>query len=201
MDGTLHAGSIHGHSGFRNSTARDFVVADLGVPCLADEDGAVRGCAVELAGAERAATNERLADDVVDDPDTIGIADEDRIDERIVDAVSLDGDVAVLEVILKALGALRRRHADIDGAQRAAAIRQFVGARYDLGETVVPERKVFDKTGLGPKADITPGLQRDARGIGELVDLNNGIRRLDRDVAACVKAASPDCRARADPAE
>jgi hypothetical protein len=92
MDGTLHAGSIHGHSGFRNSTARDFVVADLGVRCPADEDGAVRGCTVKLAGAKRAATNERLANGVVDDPDTIGVADEDRTDERIIDAVSLGGD-------------------------------------------------------------------------------------------------------------
>ncbi|HET6235967.1 MAG TPA: hypothetical protein VFE41_13560 [Acetobacteraceae bacterium] len=103
MDGTLHAGSIHGHSGFRNSTARDFVVADVGVPCSVHEDGAARGCAVELADAERAAANDRLADYVVDDPDTIGVADEDRVDERIIDAVSVDGDVAVLEVVLKPL--------------------------------------------------------------------------------------------------
>jgi hypothetical protein len=102
------AGSIHGHGRFRNSTTRDSVVADLSILRATNEDGAVRGFSVKLAGAERASANECLADDVVDDPDTISVTDEDRVDERISDPVSLDRNVPILEVILKSLRTLRQ---------------------------------------------------------------------------------------------
>src|SRR5882757_2785911 len=110
MDGTLHTRSVHSHGRLRNSTPRDCVVADLGVLRPADENGAVRGCAVEFASPERASANESLPDDVVDDLDAIGVTDEDRVVVRIIDLIPLYRNIPILEVVLKSLRALGQRH-------------------------------------------------------------------------------------------
>jgi hypothetical protein len=127
MDRILHAGSIHGHGDLHNPAARDLVVSDFGIFRSADENAAVRLCAVKLAGV-KASANEGLADDIVDDLHAVGVADENPIDKGIVDPVVLDRDVAVLKIVRKTLGALGRYHTDIDRAERGAARRQLVGA-------------------------------------------------------------------------
>src|SRR5271154_2534791 len=159
MDRILHAGSIHGHGHLYNPAARNAVVGDLGVFRAADENAAVRGLSVKFAGVKTTA-NESLADDIVDDLNAIGVADENPVDEGILDPVALDGDVAVLKIVLKTLRALGRHHADIDRAERGAAACQLVGAGDAVVEMIVPERQIVGKSGLGPKADITACLQR-----------------------------------------
>src|SRR5882724_12272757 len=110
MDGFHVAGSIYGDGRLRYPSPRCHVVADLHVLRPAYENRAVRSYAIDLAGAKRAAANEGWTDCVVHDTDPIGVADENRIGERIVDLVALDGDVSILEVVLKPLGAFRGGH-------------------------------------------------------------------------------------------
>src|SRR6516165_6417607 len=112
--------------------------------------------AITLAGVKCAAANEGLADHVAGYPDAVGVADEDRVDVRIVDPVALDRDGSIPEIVLKAIGAVGNRHADIDGAQYVAIAGQRVGAGDAVGEMVVPDGKVVCKSGLRPEADVLP---------------------------------------------
>src|SRR5258708_34608985 len=99
MDRTHVAGPVHRDGGLRHRAARHRVAADLAVPGPADEDGAFRPHAVAPAAVKGPAANEGLADHVAGDPDAVGIADEDRVDVRIVDPVALDRDVSILETV------------------------------------------------------------------------------------------------------
>ena len=51
------------------------------------------------AGVKGAAANEGLADHVAGDPDAVSVADEDRVDVRIIDPVALDPDITILETV------------------------------------------------------------------------------------------------------
>src|SRR5258708_1633059 len=156
--------------------------------------------AVAPAGVKGAAANEGLADHVAGDPDAVGIADEDRVDVRIVDPVALDRDVSILETVWKAIDAGGERDADGDRAQRVAAPGHLVGAGDAVGEMVVPEREGLGEPGFGPEADVAAHLGRYSLGIGELASFDDGIRGLDEHTAARVEAAAPDRCAGADPA-
>src|SRR5262252_3888209 len=94
------------------------------------------------AGIKGAAANEGLADHVAGDPDAVGVADEDRVDVRIVDPVAFDGDVSVLETVWKAIDAGGKSDADGDRAQRVAAPGHLGGGGHAVSEMVVPEREV-----------------------------------------------------------
>src|SRR6516225_9700169 len=156
---------------------------------------------ITLAGVKCAAANEGLTDHVAGYPDAVGVTDEDRVDVRIVDPVALDRDVSILEIVLKAIGAVGNRHADIDGAQCVAIAGQGVGTGDAVGEMVVPNGEVVGKSRLRPEADVAARLERDSTGIGELAGFDDGVRRLDEDAAAGMEAAAPDRRAGANPAQ
>ncbi len=173
VDGALFAGSIHRDDRLCYPAPRRRVGADHGILRPTDENSAVRGDAIELARAKGVAAYERLADGVAGDPHAVGVADENRVDVGIVDLVALDRHVAILEIVLKALGAVRGGHANIDGAESAAAVGQLVGAGDAVGEAVVSEDGVLCKSGLGPEADVASRLQRDPRGVGELAILDH----------------------------
>src|SRR5262249_57295873 len=49
--------------------------------------------------------------------------------------------------------------------------------------------------------DVAAALQRGPRGVGELAILDGRVRRLHKDTPAGAKAATPDRRAGADPAQ
>jgi hypothetical protein len=153
------------------------------------------------AGVKGAAANEGLADHVASDPDAVSVADEDRVDVRIVDPVALDRDIAILETVWKAVDSFGERDPDGDGAQGVAAPGHLVGAGDALGEMVVPEREIVGEHGFGPEADVAARLERYSIGLGELAGFDDGVRRLDEHPAAGVEATAPNRRAGADPGE
>jgi len=67
------ASAVHGHGGFCNPASCDGIVVDLGIPCAANEDAAVRGFAIKFAGI-KTATNEGLADHITNDAHAVGVA-------------------------------------------------------------------------------------------------------------------------------
>jgi hypothetical protein len=142
---SLVAGRVHGDRGLRDLSPCRRVVVDRHVPRPSNIDRAAGLDAIELAGVVCGAANETLADGVADDFDAVGVADENRVDIRVVDVVALDRHVAVLNIVLKALCAFGKGHADIDGAERAAAGGQRVGAGDAVGETIVSEHEVLGK--------------------------------------------------------
>jgi hypothetical protein len=131
--------------------ARYRVAADLGVPWPADEGCTVWVHAEAPAGAEGAAANEGLADHVAGDPDAVSVAEEDRLDVRIVDPVALDRNIAIPETVWKAVNSFGERDPDGDGAQGVAAPSHLVGTDDAVREMVVPEREAVGQPGFGPQ--------------------------------------------------